>query len=211
MDHANQVVVAITGASGAIYARALCRLLAQAGACVHVIVSPHGRELLATELGVKELSPAALLGTAAPTNDVGLAVAPDTVAAGLIRLHDYHDLADPLSSGSVLTGGMAICPCSSNTLAAVAAGLADNLITRAAHVHLKQRRPLVIVPREMPVSAIELENQLRLAHAGAIIAPACPGFYQHPQTIDDLAEFVAARIADALGIHTNAPRYRDLT
>ena len=195
MDHANQVVLAITGASGAIYARALCRLLAQAGARVHMIISPHGRELLATELGVKELSPAALLGD----------------LADAIRLHDYHDLADPLSSGSVLTGGMAICPCSSNTLAAVAAGLADNLITRAAHVHLKQRRPLVIVPREMPVSAIELENQLRLAHAGAIIAPACPGFYNQPQTIDDLAEFVAARIADALGIHTNASRYRDLT
>jgi len=206
MDHANQIVVAITGASGAIYARALCRLLAQAGARVHVIVSPHGRNLMATELGVKELSPATLLGTAVPANNAGLAVAPD-----FVRLHDYHDLADPLSSGSVLTGGMAICPCSSNTLAAVAAGLADNLITRAAHVHLKQRRPLVLVPREMPVSAIELENQLRLAHAGAIIAPACPGFYQQPQTIDDLAEFVVARIADALGIHTNAPRYRDLT
>jgi 4-hydroxy-3-polyprenylbenzoate decarboxylase len=98
---------------------------------------------------------------------------------------------------------MAVCPCSSNTLAGVAAGLADNLLTRCAHVHLKQRRTLVLVPRETPVSAIELENQLRLSRAGAIIAPASPGFYHAPKSVEDLVDFIAARVADCLGVKHN--------
>lgn len=184
------IVVGITGASGAIYGRRLCQVLVAGGARVHLVISPHGRMLLQSELELTEVTAETLVGPA--------------VAASLI-IHDHADLHDPLASGSTLTDGMAICPCSSNTLAAVAAGLADNLLTRAAHVHLKQRRKLVLVTRESPVSSIELENQLRLAHAGAVIAPASPGFYCRPETIDDLADFMVARICECLGLSHGLP------
>lgn len=184
-----EIVLAITGASGAIYARRLCQILLAADCRVHTIVSPHGAMLLQAELSIAMVTAEALAGE----------------YSDQLVLHPYDDLADVLSSGSTHTDGMAICPCSSNTLATVAAGLANNLIARAAHVHLKQRRPLVLVTREMPVSAIELENQLRLSQAGAIIAPASPGFYCQPRTIDDLVDFVAARVADSLGIPHDLP------
>jgi len=193
---AREIVLAVTGASGTVYARALGRILVAAGARVHWIVSPHGEELLRHELGVTRSSPRALLG-----DDCD-----DESAAG--QWHAYTDLADPLACGSTWTDAMAICPCSSHTLAAVAAGLADNLITRAAHVHLKQRRPLVLVPRETPLSVIDLENQFRLARAGAVIAPACPGFYNGPETVADLVTFIAARVADLLGVRGAVEPYR---
>jgi 4-hydroxy-3-polyprenylbenzoate decarboxylase len=180
-----QIVLGITGASGAAYSVTLAKLLAESDCRVHVLATPHGRELLKLEQGIANLTPAALVGKA---------------LARRVTLHDYHRLADPLASGSAHTDGMAVCPCSSNTLAAIAAGLADNLLTRAAMVHLKQRRPLVLATRETPVSAIDLGNQLRLAQAGAIIAPASPGFYHGPTRIQDLVDFVAARIADCLGV-----------
>jgi flavin prenyltransferase len=179
-----EIVLGITGASGAVYAAGLCKALAGAGCRVHVIVSPHGRDLLKLELGISRVTAAALAGASGRS----------------VVLHDYADLADPLASGSVATDGMAICPCSANTLAAVAAGLSGNLLARAAQVHLKERRPLVLVPREMPVSAIDLENQLRLARAGAIIAPASPGFYHGPKTLQDLLNFVIGRVASCLGV-----------
>ena len=104
---------------------------------------------------------------------------------------------------------MIICPASMNTVAAISAGLGGNLIDRCAHVHLKERRPLVIVPRETPLTQIDLANLLRLSQAGAIIAPACPGFYLHPQSVDDLVAFVAGRVLDLVGIpHTLPVRYR---
>ena len=180
-----QIVLGITGASGAAYGVTLARLLAESDCRLHVVVTPHGRELLKIEQGIAKLTAAALVGKA---------------LARHVTLHEYHRMADPLASGSVHTDGMAVCPCSSNTLAAVAAGLADNLLTRAAMVHLKQRRPLVLATRETPVSAIDLANQLRLAQAGAIIAPASPGFYHGPKSVQDLVDFVAARIADCLGV-----------
>lgn len=180
-----EIVLGITGASGAAYAVTLARMLAESNCRAHVIATPHGRELLKVEQGINILTPAAM---------VGKKLAPRVV------LHDYHRMADALASGSAPTDGMAICPCSSNTLAAVAAGLADNLLTRAAMVHLKQRRTLVLVPRETPVSAIDLGNQLKLAQAGAIIAPASPGFYHDPGSVQDLVNFVAARVADVLGV-----------
>ncbi len=192
-----QIILAITGASGAAYARGLARIALAAGCRLHVIVSPHGLDLLRRELGVARLSVEAILGAGA-----------SPARRGNLTIHDYHDLADCLASGSTATDGMAVCPCSSNTLAAVAAGLADNLIARAAHVHLKERRRLVLVTREMPVSAIELANQLRLARAGAIIAPASPGFYLNPRRLEDLVQFVAARAADCLGIGHNHEVWR---
>ena len=114
----------------------------------------------------------------------------------------------PVASGSNPADAMAICPCSLGTLGAVAAGLADNLIERAADVMLKERRPLVLVPRETPLSAIHLENMLKLARAGAVILPPSPGFYGHPQSIDELVDFVVARILDQLGVsHALGPRW----
>ena len=185
------IVLAITGASGACYAVALARHLVRLDCRVHVIASPMGRKLLRDEVGID--APERLLdGEAAP-------------AADRLAVHRHDDLADPLASGSVATDGMAICPASANTIAAIAAGLCDNLITRAALVHLKCRRKLVIVPRETPTTAIDLENQARLARLGAMIAPASPGFYTHPQSIDDLVAFMSARILEALGIPHDLP------
>ncbi|MCL2700723.1 MAG: UbiX family flavin prenyltransferase [Phycisphaerae bacterium] len=193
---ARAIVLAVTGASGAAYARALGRILVTAGARVHWIVSPHGEALLRRELGVTDCSPRGVLGG---DYNVGLAAC---------EWHEFADLADPLACGSTFTDAMAICPCSAHTLAAVAAGLADNLITRAAHVHLKQRRPLVLVPREMPLTVIDLENQLRLARAGGVIAPACPGFYNAPKTAADVVHFVASRVADLLGVREAVVEYK---
>jgi 4-hydroxy-3-polyprenylbenzoate decarboxylase len=116
----------------------------------------------------------------------------------------------PVASGSNPADAMAICPCTMGTLAAVACGLADNLIARAADVMLKERRPLVLVPRETPLSTIHLENMLKLAHAGAVILPPAPGFYYRPQTVADLVDFVVARTLDQLGVpHTLGPRWGD--
>jgi 4-hydroxy-3-polyprenylbenzoate decarboxylase len=187
-----QIVMAITGASGAVYARQLARHIVESGAGLHLIASPYGRRLLADELGLREFTAAALLGTAAPG----------------VTLYVYRDLGARIASGSFPTDGMVICPCSSNTLAGVAAGLADNLITRAALVTLKEARRLVLVTREMPLSQIEIANMLRVSQAGAVVCPASPGFYLLPKTIDDLVDFVVGRVLDLLGLaHTLSIRW----
>lgn len=177
--HPRQVVVGITGASGAAYARRLIERLCDAEVNVHLVVSPNGKRLLSDELGVTDLT-AALAGR-------------DT---SRLTHHPYRDVGAPLASGSFQTDGMIICPCSTNTLAAVAAGLGDNLLTRAAAVTLKEGRRLVLVPREMPLSPIDLQNCLRLSQAGATICPASPGFYMMPKTIDDLVDFVVGKLLD---------------
>ncbi|MDD4888918.1 MAG: UbiX family flavin prenyltransferase [Phycisphaerae bacterium] len=188
-----QIVMGITGASGAAYARRLIELLVRAGRGVHLVISPAGRQLLADELGLTEVTPRSLLGGG---------------DAGRVKLYPHDDLAAVISSGSFRTDGMAVCPCSSNTLAAIASGLADNLITRAAHVTLKERRPLVLVTRETPLSPIEIENMAGLSRAGAILCPASPGFYHHPRTIEDLVDFVVAKVLDLLGVeHDLKTRY----
>lgn len=176
------IVMAINGASGVIYGRRLLELLARAGRHVHLVVSPMGRHVLADELGLK---PDQLLSA-----DL----------ARHVTLHAHDDLAAVIASGSFQTDGMVVCPCSSNSLAAVAAGLADNLIARAAHVTLKERRRLVLVTRDTPLSPIEIENMARLSRAGAIICPASPGFYHHPETIADLVDFLVLRVLDLLGV-----------
>ena len=179
-----QIVVAITGASGAPYARRLAQGIVAGDAHLHLVISPLGRRLLHDELGINAVSVAAL---------VGHAVANAT-------LYGYDDLGAKIASGSFLTDGMVICPCSSNTLGAVAGGLGDNLISRAATVTLKEARRLILVPREMPLSRIEIRNMLRLSEAGALICPASPGFYLLPRTIDDLVDFVAGKVLDLLGL-----------
>jgi 4-hydroxy-3-polyprenylbenzoate decarboxylase len=178
------IITAITGASGALYAQRFIQHMVAAGVNVHLVVSPPGRRLLHDELGMETVDPAALAGADRHN----------------ITLYNYNDIGARLASGSFLHQGMVIVPCSGNTLAQVAAGMADNLITRAAAVTLKERRRLILVHREMPLSPIDINNYKTLSDAGAIIAPANPGFYLNPTTIGELADFVAGKLLDLLGI-----------
>jgi 4-hydroxy-3-polyprenylbenzoate decarboxylase len=122
------------------------------------------------------------------------------IEPGQIQFHHYQDLMSPIASGSFLTAGMVICPCSGGTLSSVAHGASGNLIERAAAVHLKERRKLILVPRETPLSLIFLDNMRRCVEAGAVMLPAMPGFYHGAQSIRDLVDFVVARICDQLGV-----------
>jgi 4-hydroxy-3-polyprenylbenzoate decarboxylase len=189
-----RIVVAVTGASGAVYSRRLLQCLAQPGVEIHLIISPYGRRLIRDELGIVKPTPESLVG-------------PEK--AGFITLHAYRDVGAVLASGSFLTDGMIVCPCSSNTLGEIAAGTGSNLISRAAAVHLKEARRLVLVPREMPFSQIEIANMLRLSQAGAIICPAAPGFYMLPTRIEDLVDFVAGKLCDLVGVaHSLQTRWK---
>ncbi len=189
------VVMGITGASGALYAQRLLRGLVESGVRVHLMISVHGRQLLEEELGIG-------------TEGMGL-LAGETCER--VTVHDVTDLSRPPASGSFRTDGMVICPCSSNTLGAVASGRGDNLIYRAAQVTLKERRRLILVYREMPMSAIDLENALTLTRAGAVFCPACPAYYHHPRDIGGLVDFVAGRVLDLLDVeHTLNVRWPQL-
>jgi 4-hydroxy-3-polyprenylbenzoate decarboxylase len=185
------VAIAITGASGAVYAtRTLAALLARR---VHVelVVSDYGRRLLRDELGEQ--------ASVERLHDFLAAKYGDAVAGGTFTLHSNRDLGATIASGSHGCSGMAIVPCSMKTLAAVAHGLSRNLIERAADVMLKEQRRLVIVPRETPMSLPQLRNMVLCAEAGAMILPAMPAFYQMPKTLDDLADFIAGKVLSALG------------
>jgi 4-hydroxy-3-polyprenylbenzoate decarboxylase len=185
------LVVAITGASGAPYGVRLLEVLLAAGRDVHLVVSPAGqaviREELERRIDLDRFDVAALLGGPAPS-------------AGRLHSHHYRDLMAPIASGSFLTAGMVICPCSGSTLAAVAHSMGENLIHRAAEVHLKERRTLVVVPRETPLSLPQLRNMQAIHEAGAVVLPASPGFYAGAATVSDLVDFVVARICDQLGV-----------
>ncbi len=186
------VALGITGASGAVYAvRTLAALLAH-GATVELVVSDYGRRLLRDEVGPD----AAIdrLGTYV-TSRYGVAVEP-----GRLVVHSNRDLGASLASGSQGCEAMVIVPCSMKTLAGIAHGLSRSLIERAADVMLKERRPLVIVPRETPLSLPQLKNLVLCAEAGAIVVPAMPAFYQQPRTLDDLADFMAGKVLSVLGI-----------
>jgi len=196
------VAVAITGASGAIYgARTLAALLEQ-GCEVDAILSDYGRRLLRDELGEQ-----------ASADRLGEYLAErygEGVRAGRLVLHANRDLGAKLASGSQRCEGMVIVPCSMKTLAGVAHGLSRSLVERAADVMLKERRRLVIVPRETPLSLPQLRNMVLAAEAGAVILPAMPGFYHLPRTIDDLADFLAGKILSMLGFeHQLYPRWKD--
>jgi len=186
------IVVGITGASGAVYATRLLEVLLRAGRRVHLTLSPAAVEVLKTELGVTidlKKFDAGQLGLSA-----------ERTAPGTLVYHHYQDYGAPVASGSFLTAGMVICPCSMGTLASVASGLSTNLIQRAADVHLKERRKLIVVPRETPLGSIALENMKRLSDAGGVVLPAMPGFYHQPKSIGDLVDFVVARICTQLGV-----------
>jgi 4-hydroxy-3-polyprenylbenzoate decarboxylase len=185
------IVVAITGASGAAYGIRLVEVLLAAGREIHLTVSPSGQAVFATEtdrrLDLDRFDLAALLGKAPPTT-------------GRCTYHHYKNLMAPIASGSFLTAAMAICPCSGSTLAAVTHAMGENLIHRAAEVHLKERRKLVVVPRETPLSLPQLKNMQAIHEAGAVVLPAAPGFYHGAETVADLVDFVVARICDQLGV-----------
>jgi flavin prenyltransferase len=185
------VAIGVTGASGALYATRTVAALLERGVHVELVISDYGRRLLRDELGE-----AATVDQLVPflTDRYGTGV-----AAGSINLHSNRDLGATIASGSHGCSGMAIVPCSMKTLAAVAHGLSRNLIERAADVMLKERRPLVIVPRETPMSLPQLRNMVLCAEAGATLLPAMPAFYQQPKTLDDLADFMAGKILSALG------------
>lgn len=187
------VVFGITGASGAPYAVRLLRGLNESGTPVQLIISETGLRLLEEEAGIRGLEE--LRRCTGDWSEV--------------QVFDENDRGATPASGSAPSRGMVICPCSMGTLGSIAAGTTRNLIERAADVTLKERRRLVLVPRETPYSTIHLDNMLKLAHAGAVILPASPGFYGRPETVDELVEFVVARVLTHLGIeHGLGPRWR---
>jgi 4-hydroxy-3-polyprenylbenzoate decarboxylase len=184
-------VIGITGASGAVYGLRLLEALAAGDHRLHVIASPTGRSILKDETGLD-------LGATPASARAALAARLGPEAD--VTVHGERNLYAPVASGSFRTDAMVIAPCSMKAAAAVAHGLAEGLIERAADVHLKEGRPLVLVPRETPLSAIHLENLLKLARLGVRVVPAMPGFYTHPKTVEDLVDFVVARILDQLGV-----------
>jgi 4-hydroxy-3-polyprenylbenzoate decarboxylase len=177
-----KVIVGITGATGVVFGVRLLQLLRDAGAESHVVVSRWGARTLLHE-------------TPHTLEDVrGLAT----------HFYQPGDQGAAISSGSFLTAGMVVAPCSMRTLAAIAQGLGDNLIHRAADVVLKERRRLVLVARESPLSDIHLENMLKLSRMGVVIMPPVPAFYHHPRSLDDVVTHVAMRALDQLGLHLDA-------
>jgi flavin prenyltransferase len=186
------IVVALTGASGAAYSVRLLEVLLAADCDVHLTISASAQKILEQELDLRvdldNFNPAMLM------LDAGLSLKDQ------IHYHDFRDQMAPIASGSFLTDGMVVCPCSGGTLSAVVHGASINLIHRAAEVHLKERRNLILVPREMPLSLLHLENMKRAAELGAVVMPAMPGFYHGVKSIRDLVDFVVSRILDQLGI-----------
>jgi len=181
------IVVAITGASGAPYAVRLLQQLVAARRRVSLIVSSHGLRLLRTEVDV---------GTVDELRDHVGRRGWDEV----VTVYDDADRGAAPASGSAPGAGMVICPCSMGTISAIAAGSSRSLVERAADVALKERRKLLLVPRETPLSIIHLENLLRVSRAGAVVLPAAPGFYHRPASVDDLVDFIVARVLDQLGV-----------
>ncbi len=185
------VVIAISGASGALYGVRLIRALAQSDVKVLVILSDSGLKVLAHEMGY----------------DPGQSFVEFLASCHIkfkkpsqIEVFFQNEIAAAPASGSFVHAGMVVSPCSMKTLSAIAAGFADNLITRSADVSLKEERPLILVPRETPYSLIHLENMIRAKKAGAVILPPNPAFYHHPQTIEELVDTTIARILDHLKI-----------
>ena len=181
-------VLGITGASGAAYALRLLEQLLLRGCEVHLVVSDYGRSLLFDEAGVRELS----LATLVPA-------APASLEPRLV-IHPNKDVGAVIASGSFLHGGMVVLPCSSTSLGAIATGSGSNLLTRAAMVSLKERRPLIVCHRETPLSLIDIENMRTLTLAGAVLCPTNPGFYLKPTTVGEIVDFMVGKVLDLLKI-----------
>jgi 4-hydroxy-3-polyprenylbenzoate decarboxylase len=177
----SDIVLGLTGASGQIYGKKLLELFTKRlHRRVHLLVSKSAEEVIISELKCNSV-------------DDALDISSDNIIC-----HDVENFCDELASGSTRTAGMIICPCSTNTLGCLASGTSDNLIKRAALVHIKEHRRLILCVREMPISLIDIENMQRLSRAGAIICPLSPSFYHHPKTMDELLDFTVERIAGLL-------------
>jgi len=189
-----KLIIAITGASGVIYAKRLLEILSQKDYFIHLTISEAGAVIIQDELDIEinleDFKSEFLTGFPADN----------------IIYHHFSDIKAPISSGSYKTDGMIIVPCSMNTLGAIAAGIANNLIHRAADVCIKENRKLVLAPRETPLSSIHLENMLKLSQMGVCILPAMPGFYHKPQTIDEQVDFIVCKILDGFEIENNLIR-----
>ncbi|MCE5269110.1 MAG: UbiX family flavin prenyltransferase [Planctomycetaceae bacterium] len=214
------IVVAITGASGATYAMRLLEVLLAAGCDVHLTISAAAQSVLKQELDLtvdlENVTPAALMldtgailrdqkllllrSVAGISSDSSNVLGMGTGEQGTLRYYHHADHSAPIASGSFQTDGMVVCPCSMRSLGAIAHGTGVNLIHRAADVHLKERRKLILVPRETPLSLVSIENMRLAAQAGAVILPAMPGFYHGVKLISDLVDFVVSRICDQLGV-----------
>ena len=198
-DFHRTVTLAMTGASGAAYGLRLLDCLVQAGCRVYFMISSAARIVVETETEIELPSEDRLEACLTANFDAD---------PGQIQLFTRDDWFAPVASGSASPSSMVICPASGGCISAIANGASNNLIERAADVAIKERRQLILVPRETPVSAIHLENQLKLARLGVTLLPASPGFYQQPKTVDDMVDFVVARVLDQLGIdQTLLPRW----
>ncbi|PXX90175.1 aromatic acid decarboxylase [Marinobacter vulgaris] len=191
-DNQRVINLAFTGASGAQYGLRLLQCLVAADCRVHVMISKAAQIVIATETELK------LPGNTPAMQEV-LAVYADA-RPGQVLVFGREDWFSPPASGSGEKAPLVICPCSTGTLSALATGASNNLIERAGDVALKERRQLILVPREAPFSEVHLENMLRLTRMGAVIMPASPGFYHHPQSVGDLVDFIVARLLDHLGL-----------
>jgi 4-hydroxy-3-polyprenylbenzoate decarboxylase len=190
---ATDLVLAMTGASGAPYGLRLLEVLLQAGRAVHLTLSSSAALVLEQEtdrrVRLDDFALTDLLGDAAKQ-----------AAPAQVHYHHFRDFRAGIASGSFLTAGMVVCPCSMGTVSAIAHGLSQNLIHRAADVHLKERRRLVLVPRETPLNTVQLRNLTLCAEAGAVVLPAMPAFYTRPHSLQDAIDFIVGRICDQLGV-----------
>lgn len=180
-------IVAMTGASGSVYGLRLVQALGEAGVSVEFVISDTAKIVMREELGSEAKFPE---------------------ASRLLRVHDFRDFSAPIASGSYPVEGMVIIPCSMGTLGAIASGLSQNLIHRAADCTIKEDRKLILVPRETPLSAIHLENMLKLSRLGVRIVPAMPAFYSGQQSIQELVDFMVGKVLDQMGVpHALYPRW----
>jgi flavin prenyltransferase len=179
------IVVGITGASGVIYGKRICEEFVKQGEEVALVVTEHAKSVICQELNVKTYSKDNIF-----SEEIGKK----------IKEFSVSHIGASIASGSTKTSGMVIVPCSINSLGAIASGICNNLLLRAAQVTLKEKRKLVIVPRESPLGIIQLRNLLTLSEAGAIIVPPCPAFYHNPKTVDDLINFTVSRVLNLFGI-----------
>ncbi len=216
------IVLAMTGASGALYSVRLLEVLLAAGCDVHVVLSGACQRVFEEELGLSpdpkaprldQFLPATgqpdeKLNRLRPLDRPGALGKPLTPggATGRAVFHSLGDYSAGIASGSFRTAGMVICPCSMGSLAAVAHGMSQNLIHRAADAHLKERRKLIIVPRETPLSLVAIDNMRKITEAGGVVLPAMPGFYHGAETIIDLVDFIVTRICDQLGVEVKLTR-----
>jgi 4-hydroxy-3-polyprenylbenzoate decarboxylase len=220
MKSPKNVVVAITGASGAVYSLRLIEVLLATGHDVHLSISPTGAQVIHEEMDLRvdlndfqqadlmleDVSNASDSKIRMLQASAGIGTADSNVLSveagrvGELHYHHFRDFNSPIASGSFLTAGMVVSPCSGSTLSAVAHASSSNVIQRAAEVHLKERRKLILVPRETPLSLPHIDNMRKCVEAGAVVLPAAPGWYHGVSTLRDLVDFVVARICDQLGI-----------